>query len=88
MYSAQALPYSILTRKVLVKGAFRDLRMLCEALDTGGVDAVAVEQGFRGAQDPLSSLVVAGWRHAEVVVAVHITGNYTDRCSYSRRDSI
>ena len=63
--------------------------MLCEALDTGGVDAVAVEQGFRGAQDPLSSLVVAGWRHAEVVVAVHITGNYTDRNdSYSRKGRV
>jgi len=53
--STQVLLYqSILTRKVLVEGPLGDLRVFGEPLDPGGMDAVSVEQGSRGGQDPFA----------------------------------
>ena len=51
-----------LTRKMLVKGPFGYRRFACDRLDTGGVDALEVEQFGRRVEDALSSAAAAALR--------------------------
>jgi NAD(P)H dehydrogenase (quinone) len=72
------------TAELLIKRSFRDLRVLGEPLDPGGVDAVAVEQRLCGRQYPFSGVAAAG-RHPGPVLIVHASQEHTDQYSNPKR---